>query len=59
MNPGTDLGVTTTLRLVQTNAAATGGEGDKLGFSYKLSVASTTNNGTYTQDTYYTLIANY
>lgn len=59
VNPGTDLGVTTTLRLVQTNGTATDGEGDKLGFSYKLTVASTTNNGTYTQDTYYTLIANY
>lgn len=59
VNPGIDLGVTTTPRLVQTSGAATGGEGDKLGFSYKLTVASTTNNGTYTQDTYYTLIANY
>ena len=59
INAGTDLGVTTTLRLVQTNAVATGGEGDKLGFSYKLTVAPGTVNGSYTQDTYYTLVANY
>lgn len=59
VNPGTDLGVTTTMRLVQTNGVATGGIGDRLGFSYKLSVASSTANGAYSQDTYYTLVANY
>ncbi len=59
VNSGTDLGVTTTLRLVQTNGAATDGAGDKLGFSYKLTVAPSTANGAYSQDTYYTLVANY
>ena len=59
INSGTDLGVTTTLRLVQTNGTATGGEGDKLGFTYKLTVSATTVPGAYTQNTYYTLVANY
>ncbi len=58
-NAGTDVGVTTTQRVVQTSAAASGSTSDKIGMIYKLSITDTTNAGTYTQTVYYTLTANY
>lgn len=59
VNPGTDLGVTTTQRVIQTNAFATGALADMIAMTYKLSVSSSTNSGSYTQTVYYTLTANY
>ena len=56
---GTDLAVTATQRIVQTSGAATGPTSDKIGMVYKLSISPTTNAGTYSQNVYYTLTANY
>lgn len=56
---GTDLAVTTTQRVVQTSGASTGPVSDKIGMIYKLSITSSTNSGTYSQNVYYTLTANY
>lgn len=58
-SPGTDLAVTTTQRIVQTSGSASGSISDKIGMIYKLSVTSLTNSGTYSQNVYYTLTANY
>ena len=58
-NAGTDIGVTTTQRVIQTSAAASGTNSDKVGMIYKLSITGSTNAGTYTQTVYYTLTANY
>lgn len=56
---GTDLGVTTTQRIIQTSVAPSGTVSDKVGMTYKLSITATTNAGVYTQTVYYTLTANY
>lgn len=56
---GTDLGVTTTQRVIQTSGADTGGIPDRIAMLYKLAVTSSTNAGTYTQSVLYTLTANY
>lgn len=56
---GSDLGVTTTQRVIQTSAAASGSVSDKVAMIFKLSITASTNPGTYTQTVYYTLTANY
>lgn len=56
---GTDLGVTTTQRVVQTSATQSGSVSDKVAMTFKLSITPGTNPGTYTQTVYYTLTANY
>lgn len=58
-NAGPDLSVSTTQRVIQTAAAASGTISDKIGMIFKLSVTAATNPGTYTQTVYYTLTANY
>jgi len=59
VNPGTDLGVTTTQRVIQTSGVSTGGISDKVGMIFKLAISASTNPGTYTQTVYYALTANY
>ena len=59
VNAGTDLGVTTTQRIIQSSASASGAISDKVGMIYKLAIDGTTNAGTYTQTVYYSLTANY
>ncbi|MEK7473985.1 MAG: hypothetical protein AAB668_04710 [Patescibacteria group bacterium] len=56
---GTDRGVTTTQRVIQTSASASGTVSDKVAMIFKLSIAASTVPGTYTQTVYYTLTANY
>ncbi len=56
---GVDIAVTTTQRVVQEAPASTGPVSDKIGMIYKLSITSSTNPGTYSQNVYYTLTANY
>jgi hypothetical protein len=56
---GVDIGVTTTQRVVQTSGTASASISDKIGMIYKLSITSSTNSGTYSQNVYYTLTANY
>jgi hypothetical protein len=56
---GTDLGVTTTQRIIQTSAAASGTVSDKIAMIYKLSIIASTVAGSYSQTVYYTLTANY
>ncbi len=56
---GTDTAVTTTQRAIQTSATVSGAVPDKVGMLYKLSIASNTNAGSYTQNVYYTLTPNY
>lgn len=58
-SPGTDLAVTSTQRVVQTSGASSGSVSDKIGMIYKLSITPSTAAGTYTQNVYYTLTANY
>lgn len=58
-NPGTDIGVTTTQRIIQTSGVSSGSVPDKVGMIYKLSITGSTNTGTYSQTAYYTLTANY
>lgn len=58
-SPGTDLSVTTVQRVVQTSGVSTGSVSDKIGMIYKLSIDADTNAGTYSQNVYYTLTANY
>lgn len=59
LNTGTDLGVTSTQRAVQTSVVNTGGIPDKIAMLYKLAITNVTNGGTYTQNVFYTLTANY
>lgn len=56
---GTDTGVTTTQRVIQTSGSSSGAVPDKVGMTYKLSITASTNPGTYTQNVYYTLTPNY
>lgn len=56
---GTDTAVSTTQRVIQTSAAASGGVTDKVAMIYKLSILSSTNAGSYSQNVYYTLTPNY
>jgi hypothetical protein len=56
---GTDLGVTTTQRVIQTSASESGTVSDKVAMIFKLSITASTNPGVYTQAVYYTLTANY
>lgn len=56
---GSDLGVTTTQRVIQTSATASGSVSDKVAMIFKLSITASTNPGIYTQTVYYTLTANY
>ncbi len=56
---GTDLGVTTTQRVIQTSASASGTTSDKVAMIFKLAITGSTNAGDYTQTVYYTLTANY
>ncbi len=56
---GTDLGVTTTQRIIQTSGTASGTTSDKVAMIFKLSIIEATNPGVYTQTVYYTLTANY
>jgi hypothetical protein len=58
-NPGIDLGVTTTQRVIQTSGVSSGSVPDKIGMIFKLSITGTTNTGSYSQTAYYTLTANY
>ena len=59
VSANTDLGVTTTQRVVQTSGTYTGGVPDRIAMLYKLAVTASTNAGTYTQTVLYTLTANY
>lgn len=59
LNTGTDLGVTSTQRVVQTSPAETGGIADKIAMIYKLAIIGSTDPGTYTQTIFYTLTANF
>lgn len=59
VNANTDLGVTTTQRVVQTSGVDTGGVPDRVAMLYKLAVTDATVAGTYTQTVLYTLTANY
>ena len=59
VNTGTDLGVTSTQRSVQTSGITTGGIPDKIAMLYKLAITDATVDGTYTQTIFYTLTANY
>lgn len=59
LNTGTDLGVTSTQRSVQTSGSSTGGIPDKIAMLYKLAITDATPAGTYTQTIFYTLTANY
>ncbi len=59
LNTGTDLGVTTTQRAIQTSGADTGSVPDKIAMLYKLAITAATGPGTYTQTIFYTLTANY
>lgn len=56
---GSDLGVTTTQRTVQTSATDSGSIADRIGMIYKLSIDGSTPSGTYTQTVFYTLTANF
>ena len=56
---GTDLGVTTTQRVIQSSGVGTTSITDKVGMIFKLSISGSTNAGTYTQTVYYALTANY
>lgn len=56
---GTDTGVTTTQRVIQTSGSSSGAVPDKVAMTYKLSVTSSSSPGTYTQNVYYTLTPNY
>jgi len=56
---GVDIGVTTSQRVVQQAPGSTGSISDKIGMIYKLSITSLTNPGTYSQNVYYALTANY
>jgi hypothetical protein len=58
-SPGTDLGVTTTQRIIQTSGVSSGSVSDKIGMIFKLSITGSTNPGSYSQTAYYTLTANY
>jgi len=59
VSPGTDLGVTTTQRTVQTSGSDSGSIADRIGMIYKLSISGSTPSGTYTQTVFYTLTANF
>jgi hypothetical protein len=59
VNGGTDLGVTTTQRIIQTSGASTAGIADKVAMIFKLAINGSTSAGTYSQTVYYTLTANY
>lgn len=59
VNPGTDLGVTTTQRVIQSSGTGTGAITDKVAMIYKLAISGTTGAGTYSQSVYYALTANY
>jgi len=59
LDTGTDLGVTSTQRSVQTSGTDTGGVPDKIAMLYKLAITNATEAGTYTQTIFYTLTANY
>ena len=57
--PDVDLGVSTTRRMVQSSAAATTDPADRAVIIYKLSILGTTPAGSYSQNVFYTLTANY
>ncbi len=59
VSAGTDLGVTTTQRAIQTNGASSGSVADRVAMSFKLSITSATPEGSYSQSVFYTLTANY
>lgn len=56
---GTDTTVTTTQRVVQTSAAATGTTPDRVAMTYKVAITASTSPGSYSQDIYFTVTANY
>lgn len=56
---GSDLGVTTTQRVIQSSGVATSAITDKVAMIFKLAISGATNPGTYTQTVYYALTANY
>jgi hypothetical protein len=53
-----DLGVTTTQRAIQ-SAVGPASTADRVAMVYKLSITGSTNSGTYSQNVFYTLTANY
>ena len=55
----TDLGVTTTQRVVQTSVSASGKPADRVPITYKLSITDSTASGSYSQTVFYTLTVNY
>lgn len=59
VNSGSDIGVTTTQRIIQQSGSGTGGISDKIGMIFKLAISGSTPAGTYTQTVYYSLTANY
>lgn len=59
VNAGVDLGVTTTQRVIQTTSAPSGAVADRVGINMKLSIAATTPSGTYSQNVFFTVTANY
>lgn len=59
VDPGTDVGVTTTQRAVQESAGPTGAVPDRVAQVYKLSVTNSTTAGVYGHTIIYTLTANY
>jgi hypothetical protein len=56
---GVDTAVTTTQRVIQSKASASGSVPDRIAMIYKVALSSTTNGGTYSHSVYYTLTANY
>jgi len=59
LNTGSDLGVTSTQRAIQTSGTNTGAVSDKMATLYKLAITDATQSGTYTQTIFYTLTANF
>ncbi|MBM3204610.1 hypothetical protein FJZ48_01355 [Candidatus Uhrbacteria bacterium] len=57
--PDTDIGVTTTNRVIQTSTTSTLAIPDRVPMTYKLSITGSTNAGSYSQSVYYTLTVNY
>ncbi|HEU0051227.1 MAG TPA: hypothetical protein VFQ60_04195 [Patescibacteria group bacterium] len=57
--PDSDASVNASARAIQTNSGPSVAGPDRVSMTYKLSVVSATNSGTYSQNVYYILTANY
>ncbi len=57
--PGSDTAVTTTQRIIQSSASASGSTPDRVAMTYKVAITGTTSPGEYSQDIFYTVTANF